>query len=128
MPPVVQEVEVAVAAEGSHEAAGGTGAPEPIASVADSPTWVERVEMQEEELRAMSTSSEDDCAPTQDKAPVPPHPIPVVRPALQARDVILAVQSVVFLADAQPLVPTLLNQFTTSLSPSELSDRVSGCV
>jgi len=55
---------------------------------------------------------------------VPPHSTPVVRPALQVRDVVLAVQPVVFLSDAQQLVPTVLSQFTTSLSASELSERV----
>jgi len=72
----------------------------------------------------MSTSPEDDCALPQDQVLAPPRPTPVVRPALQARDAILAVRSLVFLADAQQLVPTLMSQFATNLSPSELSDRV----
>ena len=71
----------------------------------------------------MSTSSESNEG-SQDQALAPPRRTPVARPALQARDTILAVRSLVFLADAQLLVPTLRSQFTTNLSPSELADRV----
>ena len=123
-PPVAQEVEVALSTEVRPQAAGDPCATEFGAAVADSPTWIERVESQEEELRAMSTSSEDDWAPARDPVPAPPRATPVVRPALQVRDVVLAVRSVVFLSDAQQLVPTMLSQFTTSLSASELSERV----
>jgi len=60
MPPVVQEVEVTLSVEVHPQAVRDPGAPESGAAMADSPTWAERVESQEEELRAMSTSSEDD--------------------------------------------------------------------
>ena len=78
--------------------------------------------MQEDELRAMSTSSEDDCAPIRGQAPAPDDPTPVVGPTLQARDVVLAARSVFLLSDAQQLVPTMLSQFATNLSSNELSE------
>jgi len=72
MPPVAQVVEVASSAEVCPQTAQDSGTTESGAAVADSPTWAERVEMQEEELCAMSTSSQDDCLLDQDPAPAPP--------------------------------------------------------
>jgi len=71
----------------------------------------------------MSTSSEGDEG-SQDQAFAPPRPTPIARPALQARDAILAVQGLAFLADAQMMVPTLMIWFSTDLSPSELATRL----
>jgi len=71
----------------------------------------------------MSTSSEEDCVLVRDPAPLLPHSTPVVRPTLQPRDVVLAAQFVFFQSEAQLLVPTMLSQFTTDLSPTELSER-----
>ena len=53
-PPVVQVEVHPLAADDS----GATGSDAPVV---DSPTWAERVKMQGEELRAMSTSSKKDC-------------------------------------------------------------------
>jgi len=75
-------------------------------------------------MRAMSASSEDDCVLVQDLAPAPPRPNPATRPALQPRDIVLAAWSVLFQSDAQQLVPTILSQFATNLSPTELPERL----
>ena len=125
-PPEVQEGEVAIAVGVDHGAVGGTGAPGPTAAAAHSPKWAERVEEQEEELRAMSTCSKGDEG-SQDQALAPPRPTPDVRPALQARDAILAVKSLALLADAQLLVPTLMSQFSTNLSPLNWLTEWNGC-
>ena len=85
-PPVVQVVKVTSFVEVHPLAAEDSGATGSDAPVVDSPTLVERVEMQEEELHAMmSTSYEEDCAVAQGSVPVSPCPTPVVRPALQPR-------------------------------------------
>jgi len=53
-PPVVQVVEVASSAEVHPQAAEDSGVTGSNAAVVDSPTWAEKVKMQEEELHAMS--------------------------------------------------------------------------
>jgi len=57
-------------------------------------------------------------------ATTPPCLPPVLRPVLQARDVAGAVRSVLFPSNTHHLVPTLLSQFTTSLTPSELFEQL----
>jgi len=64
--PVAQVVEVVSSAEVCPQATADIGAAMP-----DSPTWAERVKMEEEELCAVSTSSEDDCPPISSQAPAP---------------------------------------------------------
>jgi len=49
---------------------------------------------------------------------------PVLRPALQARDVVLAVRPIIFASNASQLVPTLLSQLWLWLKFAELSERL----
>ena len=91
----------------------------------DSPTWVERVKEREAEARDLSSPSESGEGP-QDPVPVvaPTRPARITRPALQAWDVIMAVHDLTYLTKAAVLVPTLMQHFTTNLSPSELGARM----
>jgi len=70
----------------------------------------------------MSTSSEDDEVFIQGPVPAPPDPTPIARPTLQARDVVLAVRSVFSRKEAQLLVPTMVSEFATNLSATELAE------
>jgi len=119
----MQDVDVAISVGADQGAIAGAGVPVPAAAVNDSPTGAEHVEEREEEIRAMSSSSEGDEG-CQDQASAPTCPIPAAHPALQARDVVLAVRNLTFLAKAQVLVPTLMQRFTTDVSPSELATRM----
>ena len=56
--------------------------------------------------------------------PAPTRPAQIIRPALQAWDVIMAVRDLTYRAEAAVLVPTLMQRFTTDLSPSELGARM----
>jgi len=120
-PPVMHDVSVGA----DQGAVAGAGAPVPAAAAVDSPTWAERVEEREAEVRDLSSSSEgDEGHQDQAPAPAPTRPVPAACQALQARDVILAVRNLTYLAEAAVLVPTLMQRFATDVSASELATRM----
>ena len=97
----------------------------PAGATADPPTWAERVEERQAGARDMPSSSVGgEGHHNQGPAPAPTCPVPAARPALQARDVILAVRNLTYLAEAAVLVPTLMQRFTTDISTSELATRM----
>jgi len=59
-PPVMQDVKVAVSVGTDQGVIAGAGAPVPSVAIDDSPSWAERIKEWEEELRAISSSSESD--------------------------------------------------------------------
>ena len=103
----------------------GVAPPPPERTIVDSPTWAERVEEREAEARDLSSSSESGEGhevPVPTAAPT--RSAQIARPALQARDFIMAVRDLTYLAQAAVLVPTPMQRFTTDLSPSELGARM----
>ena len=73
-------------------------------------------------MSSSSESGEGHEVPVPNTAPT--RSAQIARPALQARDVIMAVRDLTYLAQAAVLVPTLMQRFTTDLSTSDLSARM----
>jgi len=129
LPLVTQGTEAAPLAEVRPLVAEDSGAAESDTPLDDSLSWVERVELEEAEDREFSPSPQPVENPEDGHAlaAVLPCPPPVLRPLLQARDVVLAVRPIIFAGDAHQLVPSLvpsfLSQFSTDLTPEELTGR-----
>ena len=120
-PPVTQSTETVPSAEVRPQGAEGLAVLEPDAPLDDSLTWAERVELEEAENHEFSPTfpPQENPEAGQALAATPPCPPPVLRPSLQPRYVVLAVRPIVFAGDAHQLVPFLLFQFSTDLTPAD---------
>jgi len=119
-----QVVEVTASTEAQPRVATGFGMPAPAAASPDLPLYTEQMELQEEGLHAMLTSSDDDDVFMPNQAPPVPDTTLHARPTLHPRDVVLAASSVFSCEDTQSLVPTILSTFVTTMSTAELTDHL----